>query len=128
MRMYPGLICALLLAGCSLTDPRFLGAPVTRVEIGKSTFEVRQRGDTALALRTNSEPPERYAGAMTRAVLAIEQATGCLVLRAGGDPQAARARLDCGPDARLPRQPLDFECDAVEIYDGIFELRCRSDI
>ncbi len=128
MKVHSGLACVLVLVACDLTDPRFLGAPVTHVEIGGSHFEVRQRGDTALALRTNAEPPQRYAAAMTRAVLAIEQATGCLVLRADGDAQAARARLDCGPDGGLPRQPRDFDCDAVEIYDGFFELRCRPGI
>jgi len=128
MRLLPGLMLALYLTGCDLTDPRFLDAPVSRVSIGSSLFEVRQRGDTALALRTNPEPPERYAVAMTRAVLAIEQATGCLVLRAAGDPSAARARLDCGPDARLTPEPVTFDCDAFEIDDGLFDLRCRPGI
>lgn len=122
------LFCAVLLVGCTLTDPQYLGAEVTRVQIDESVFDVRQRGDTAMALRLNPEPPAAYQVAMTRAVIAIEVATGCLVLRAGGDAQDARARLDCGPEARLRQQPLSYDCDAFEIFDGVFEVRCRPGI
>lgn len=128
MRVFLPVILALTLGGCDLTAPGYLGTPVSRVEIGSSVFEVRQRGDTALALRTNPEPPQPYPVAMTRAVLAIEQATGCLVLRARGDPSAARARLDCGTGGGLVREPVNHYCDAFEIYDGLFSLRCRPGI
>lgn len=114
--------------GCGLTDPRYLGVPVSQVAIGDSTYEVRRRGTTARALRVTPAPPEQYVPAMTRAVLAIEQATGCRVRRAGGDPSAAEARLDCGGAAGPRTPPVRYTCDAFEVYDGVFELRCRPEI
>lgn len=111
-----------------MTDPEFAGSDVTRIQIGTSVFDVRQRGDRALAIRVNPEPPQRYETAMVRAVLAIEQATGCQVARAAGDPSAAKARLDCGVGSPVPRTPLNYECDAFEVTDDLYELECTERI
>lgn len=117
-----------VLTACGMTDPDFAASDVTRIQIGTSVFDVRQRGDKALAVRMNPEPPQRYETAMARAMLAIEQATGCRVARAAGDPSAAKARLDCGPGSRVPQTPITYDCDAFEVIDDWYELECTEQI
>ncbi len=97
MRYLAFLICALALLGCDTTNPEYAGQAVTRVEVGKSTFDVRQRGDKAQSIRLNSEWAPRAASVVPRALLAIQRVTGCDIKRWEGDQVVVEARLDCAP-------------------------------
>jgi len=122
------LIFSMSLAACNMAPHGYQGAPVTRVSVNGSVFDVRQRGDKAVAIRVNSEWPSRREVAMPRAMLAIKMATQCRVIRADGDPSAPEARLDCGPDRHVVRQPVEYDCDVWEIDEGFIEVRCTEGI
>jgi hypothetical protein len=128
MRIVSCILSILALAACNMTSPDYAGTQGTRVSVLGSDFDVRQRGDRAQAVRMNPEGLSRYDAAMTRAVMAIEQVTKCDVIRVAGDPSAAEARLDCGPGATVARQPVEYDCDASEVYDGLYQVECRPEI
>ncbi|WP_371225535.1 hypothetical protein [Roseovarius sp. 2305UL8-3] len=128
MRILYCLSGILMLGACEMTSPDYAGIKATRVTVLGSVFDVRRRGDRAQAVRMNPEGLSRYDAAMTRAVIAIEQVTECDVIRVAGDPSAAEARLDCGPGSRLARQPVEYDCDAYEVYDGLYQVECEPGI
>ena len=90
-------IC-LLVAACGTATPGFMGAPVTRAEVGGMTFDIRLRADLAEAQRRNVQLGVKWADVAPRAGLAIEQVSGCKVKPGTitGDPAVIFAQLDCG--------------------------------
>ncbi len=98
-------------AACNTPNPGFRGAAVTRVTVDGSTFDVRQRGLRAEAIRINPQYAPRFGPIRYRAALAMQQASGCEVLDVTGDQAQAFGRLKCGAVA-APRviQPLALDC------------------
>lgn len=107
----------------------YRGIAGQRITIGQSTFDVRQDGDKALALRVNSEWAPRPETVMPRALLAIEKSTGCRVRRMDGDQVLIEAKLDCGGGSSTPEPAtLDYDCDYRPLYQGRVELVCKPGI
>lgn len=95
------LILTTFLMACSGPSPSMRGAIRHEVQVGHSHFVVHQLGDKAEAVRTTFETPAQQRGVMERGHAAIEQATGCLIVRGSldGDPAIMRAKLTCPPRA-----------------------------
>ena len=130
------LLClaALCFAACDTPGPGFRGVPATRVAVGQSVFDVRVDGNRAEAVRLNAEWAPRLEAVAPRAVKAIEQVSGCVVTKLGGDAALVQARLKCGKGGGraepLPER-LDYDCDFEDGYvihstgEAITELRCE---
>lgn len=129
MRQVIAIIGLFSLAGCDTPPPEYRGIAGQRITVGQSTFDVRQDGTRALALRINSEWAPRPEAVMPRALVAIEKSTGCRVTRMDGDQVLIEARLDCGGGAR-ERTPttLEYDCDYRPQYAGRVELVCTPGI
>ncbi|MDF1857293.1 hypothetical protein [Pseudooceanicola sp.] len=89
-------LCLTLLAGCNGPSPHFAGIAATEVTLGATRFEVRRRGTLAEAIRLTPQYAPRLGPLAGMAQLAIEQASGCAVVRLAGDAAVTVARLDCG--------------------------------
>lgn len=85
----------LLLAACDSPTPGFKGAEVSRHTVDGSTFSVHVKGDTAQAVRTNRGYAPRIGPLAERAVVAMQQASGCRVTRIGGDAAVLVGYLSC---------------------------------
>lgn len=74
-----------------------MGAPATRVSVDGTEFTVRQLGDEVEVIRTSMEYGPRKSEVLTKAVLAIQHATGCRVDPDGfdGDHNIILARVYC---------------------------------
>ena len=83
------------LAGCDMPSPAFRGVPAQQVSVGQSTFAVRVVDNRAEAIRLNAEYASRPSAVAPRAVIAIEQVSGCTVKRLTGDQAQFFARLKC---------------------------------
>jgi len=119
------LLLALLLMGCGGPSPEFRKVHVTRVMMGISMFDVLVTGLHAEAVRVNTQYAPRLGQLGLKAVLAIEQVSGCRVDRLSGDAAMVEATLDCGegaPDARVPVPYL--ECDAFDLETDMGEMIC----
>lgn len=90
------LIC-LALAACDTVPPKWAPYPPKRVEIQGSTFDVRQNGQYVFAFRRNSEWAPNLRAIAPKAIAAMEQATGCRVLRQSirGDAVFITALIKC---------------------------------
>jgi hypothetical protein len=88
----------LSLAGCDMPAPAMMGADATRLSVDGAAFSVRVNGTRAEAIRTNAMPFPSIGAISTRAVTAMEQASGCRVIidSLRGDQAVMRADLDCG--------------------------------
>lgn len=88
---------ALLIAACASPAPEFIGADQTRLELGGVRFAVFQRGNRAEAIRLDRIPAARHREMPVLLVQAMEQATGCTVIRPSlaGDTAEIRATLRC---------------------------------
>lgn len=129
MRLLVWLISALALASCDTPPPEYRGIAGQRITVGQSTFDVRQDGSKALALRVNTEWAPRPEAVAPRALVAIEKSTGCRVMRMDGDQVLIEAKLDCGggTPGREP-EALEYDCDYRPQYAGRVELVCTPGI
>ena len=128
------LLIFLLLAcvpGCHMPSPAFRGAAATRVSVAGATFDVRQRGLRAEAMRINPQYAPRFGPIRDKAALAMAQVTGCKVVRVTGDQALAFGALDCGTGPPPPvREPLSIECvpirgSEIKGFDGVWiDLDC----
>lgn len=89
------LALSLSLAGCNMPSPEFRGIPPKTITIDGSTFEVRQNGNRAEAMRINMQYAPRFGPIRTRAARGMAQATGCKVIAVTGDQALAFGRLKC---------------------------------
>ncbi|MDC0739253.1 hypothetical protein N6L24_13275 [Cognatishimia sp. SS12] len=120
-----------VLAACDTPSRAFWGAEPTRLTVGSSSFDVRQNGTQAEAIRLNPTLRPNYAVISREAEAAIEQVTGCAVDRLGGDVAVVRATLICTPgvDASWPAQydpgrSSALSCVADALGGGTFSLYC----
>lgn len=92
------LILLLLLCpcACSTPGPYFRDLPVTRVTVAGSVFDVRVLGDMAEAIRVNPQYAPRLGPLPLRARFAMEQVSGCEVVRVLGDQAQMTGELTCG--------------------------------
>jgi hypothetical protein len=116
--------CLALLIACDTPTREYAGIDPVRVHVDQSAFDVRQRGDTAQAIRLNTEWAPRPEAVLPRALVAIEQASGCEVTRMDGDQVIIEARLKCGNDAARAPRTLEYKCDYRVIFRGRAELTC----
>ncbi|MDQ2095827.1 hypothetical protein [Rhodalgimonas zhirmunskyi] len=105
-----------------------------RISIGKSTFDVRVKGNEAEAIRLNMEWAPRMEAVAPRAVIAIEKVSGCKVRKLDGDQAQAFARLKCAKGARpMHRGPgrIEYVCDIEDAYQysgmdvAVADMTCR---
>nr|WP_243403714.1 hypothetical protein [Shimia abyssi] len=109
----------LVLAGCNAPTPYFRGTEVTRISVGGSTFDIRQRGRLAEAVRVNTEYAPRLGPIGRRAEVAIETVTGCDVVEIRGDAALVLGIMDCGDDYRPPMAsyaPRYQDCEVVDVF------------
>lgn len=117
------------LSACDTPPPEYRGIAGQRITVGQSTFDVRQDGTKALALRVNTEWAPRPEAVFPRAQVAIEKSTGCRVKRMDGDQVLIEAALDCGGGGSSePSGTLDYECEYNTLYRGKVELVCKPGI
>lgn len=98
MRAILALVCVFFgVVACDSPHPRTRGFEVAKVTVEGSDFSVRWNGDVAEAIRTNYASRSEHGRILLRAVVAIEQATGCEVDQNSvkGDPALIAARIDC---------------------------------
>ncbi len=88
---------ALLLAACNTPSPAFRGIPAERITVGPSTFDVRQSGNRVELIRISPEPVRSLRQVAPRAEVAVEQATGCPLIRDSlrGEATLMVGRLAC---------------------------------
>ena len=128
MRHLGVLICLGALAACDTPGREYAGIAPQRVRVAQSVFDVRVDGDTAQAIRVNTEWAPRPQAVMPRALIAIEKASGCQVKRMDGDQVIIEAKLDCaGPQPAAP-QTLEYDCSYRVIYRGRAEVVCQPGI
>ena len=130
------IVVLLALAACNAPTPYFRGAEVTRVRVEGSTFDIRQRGRLAEAIRVNAEYAPRLGQALARrAEIAMETVTGCDVLEIRGDAALILGIMDCGAPGqdRVPLAsyvPRYRDCEVVDIWvpsggsTGYIEAEC----
>lgn len=119
------MLAVLLLApgGCDTPGRAYAGLPVQRLEVEGSVFDVRIRGDIAQAIRVNSQWAPHARPVWSRAIRAVEMASGCRVTRLEGDQVVIEARLDCdGTGAVAP--PRDFLCDVDVLNKNSARVLC----
>ncbi len=106
---------ALALSACDTPSAPFAVAPVQRVAVGGSVFDVRVADGWAEAVRTNTEWAPRRDSTLSRALVAIELASGCAAdrERIRGDQAVLRAGLDCAAGAGPASTPPEFTCRPV---------------
>ncbi|MCH2163817.1 MAG: hypothetical protein MK098_04065 [Marinovum sp.] len=131
LTVFLSLTC-IALAACNTGTPSYWGRDAVTVSSQGMTFLVRQNGLMAEAVRTNTMfPPPTLATVSAAAMVAIENATGCMSIETRGDPSVVEARLKCGSVTapKFPRGPTTIFCDAGEVtVDPVgavdFHLRC----
>ncbi len=107
------VIPIVLLSACGTPGPYFRSAPVTRIAVDGSVFDVRVRGDLAEAIRMNVQYAPRFGPIRARAAFAMAKASGCRVTEVRGDQAVATGILACdgGPPSRaFPRETGSFSC------------------
>ena len=123
-----------MLMACDTPSPGFRGVDPVRITIGKSTFDVRVKGNQAEAIRLNAEWAPRMEAVAPRAVAAIETVSGCVVRKLGGDQALILAKLNCGkgsaPQTEAPER-IEYDCDIDDTYvnrglgQEITEMTCE---
>lgn len=115
-------ISLLALAGCNLPSAEYRGLAPTRVTVQGSTFDIRQRGTRAEAIRINPEYAPRFGPIRERAGMAMAMVSGCKVVSVTGDQAQAFGRLNCGKGTGPKRvKPLALDCVPVR-GSGIPEI------
>ncbi|MBK0327570.1 hypothetical protein I5535_09690 [Rhodobacteraceae bacterium F11138] len=107
------LLAAALLSACGGPGLYFREAPVQRISVDGSVFDVRVRGDLAEAVRVNEQYAPRFGPIRTRAAFAMAKVSGCKVTEVRGDQAVATGILACdGRPAPLafPRETGSFTC------------------
>ena len=87
----------LMLTACASPSPRFMGGERTEITIEGMAFTVFRRGSEVEVYRTGFAVLPRQRDVFTRAITAIETATGCRVRPRSmtGDAALVRASIDC---------------------------------
>ncbi|WP_121061368.1 hypothetical protein [Chachezhania antarctica] len=111
-------LLALAIVACNAPGPAFRGAPVQRLAVNGSTFDIRFAGDKAQAMRMNTEAfPKRYE-TMAKAAVAIEMVSGCRVRRLDGDQSLAVASLSCTARSRPPAAlAASYACAGLPVWN-----------
>ncbi|AVO36826.1 hypothetical protein [Pukyongiella litopenaei] len=118
--MWRGLIILSLLVGaCSAPGRYFADAPVRRLDVAGSVFDVRIAHGLAEAVRVNPQYAPRMGELRTRAAFAIEKASGCDVVQLGGDQAVILGRLDCGDGAAVPPLPGAVSYSCLELNSWV---------
>lgn len=114
MRCLLIFVLALHVSACNVPSAAFRGVVPVRVEVGGSVFDVRVRGRRAEAMRVNPQYAPRFGPIRGRAAFAMEQVSGCHVVRMKGDQALAIGSLDCGDGvAPVILEPVEIECEPV---------------
>lgn len=92
-----GMGAVICLAGCNGPGVALIGTPAQTVTVEGATFNVFVKGERAEAVRTNFEFGATVRSVFPRAIQAMEQVSGCNVLRESvvGDPAHIKADLNC---------------------------------
>lgn len=98
-------IVLVVLAGCNAPGLGFRGAPMTRVIVEGSVYDVRVVGNQAEAIRINEEYAPRLGPLGGRALVAIEYVSGCTARKAAGDAAVVTAYLQCPGQDQPPIAP-----------------------
>ena len=87
-----------LLAACDSPAPAMMGAEAHDVVVDGVAFTVRQRDTRVEAIRRTTMVNPSIGEVYPRALMAMEQVSGCRVIEASlrGDVAVMRADLDCG--------------------------------
>ncbi len=127
------LLLFVCLFGCNSPSPHFRGVDTTRISVGGSTFDVRQKGRLAEAVRLNGEYAPRLGPIARRAEIAMEVVSGCDVIELRGDAAQILGILRCEGDARplpLAAYVRAQDCDVVDVFvpknsrTGYLEAEC----
>ncbi|MEP2531094.1 hypothetical protein [Shimia sp.] len=128
------LILGMIMTACNAPSPYFRAAEVTRITVDGSTFDVRQRGRLAEALRVNTQYAPRLGPIGQRAAYAMEVVTGCDVVEIRGDAVSILGIMECdGSKQRPPLAsyvPLYQDCEVVDVWvpsggsTGYLEAEC----
>jgi len=119
LRFVAFAVAAGLLTACNTAGPQFRGLEATTVTVEGSTFDVRVRGETAEAIRTNSEYAPRFGVIRARAGKAMALVSGCEVKEVSGDQAQATGTLKCAKGAARadtsaqPAPRVDLDCVPV---------------
>ena len=86
-----------LATACSSPSPQYFGVDSRAQVISGVRFDVYQRDEKAQAIRLHGRLSSGRAGIRLAAILAIEAATGCTVIRPSveGDTEVINALLTC---------------------------------
>lgn len=122
------LLALLILSGCDAPGPEFAGLPAQRLVVGQSVFDVRLKGDTAQAIRLNSQWAPRPESVWPRALIAIEEASGCKLRRMEGDQVVIIARLACDDAASALSRPRAYRCELSVLDDNTADVLCEPGI
>ncbi|MGC1503229.1 MAG: hypothetical protein WA782_03715 [Sulfitobacter sp.] len=115
-------LLVLSLVGCNAPSAEYRGLAPTRVTVQGSTFDIRQRGTHAEAIRISPEYAPRFGPIRERVAVAMASVSGCKVVGISGDQAQAFGRLDCGRGAAPePAMPLALDCVPVR-GSGIVEI------
>jgi hypothetical protein len=133
MWKWVSILGILALSGCDGPSPGYRGIHAQRISVGKSTFDVRIKGNRAEAVRQNVEYAPRPAAVAPRAVAAIEKVSGCEVTKLTGDQAQFFARLKCGRGHVAPVLPdrIEYECEIDDHYTNqglgqqVTEMSCE---
>ena len=124
------VLSVFLLAACDTPSTTFRGAPVQRITVAQSTFDVRVLDRRAEAIRLNGEWAPRLAAVKPRARIAIETVSGCKVRRLRGDQVMISADLKC-PNELVPLPPpAVIFCDIQQepkifVAGALLNARCE---
>ena len=85
------------IAACSSPSPHYFGVDASTQVISGVRFDVYQQNAKAQAIRLHGRLESGKAGIRLAAILAIEAATGCAVIRSSveGDTEVINALLTC---------------------------------
>ncbi|MHA1128022.1 MAG: hypothetical protein ACTSRN_03605 [Alphaproteobacteria bacterium] len=91
------IIVLLAIMACSSPGKHFSGATPVRVTVEGSIFDIYTVGSDVKAVRLSVEALPRRAVIGARAIIAIEQATGCKFVAGSmtGDQALMQARITC---------------------------------
>ena len=114
--MFRWCLPLILLSACTAPSSYFRDAPVTRIAIDGSVFDVRVKGELAEAVRVNAQYAPRLGPIGDRAGAAMTAASGCKLDRVLGDAALITGLLDCdGRPRRLPWPVYSRGYDCLEV-------------
>lgn len=91
-----GITTAAFLLGCTTPPMEYRGVPATTIAVGEDRFNVHVKGNTALAIRTNTAYRPRLSSVAKQGREAIEIASGCRVIGPlTGDQAVMHATIEC---------------------------------